>query len=418
MRTKRSMTALLAAGTSVAAMVLSGVGASSALAVTCEGQGSSLQKLAQTTWIAGSKLCAKYNTTSSGSARTAWGVELSGQKPTSAESPASTKEVFIGTDEPLDTAQISNLNEAAGAGVKGTGQTLTIPVVQAAIAVIFNPPASTCTIKQITSKELEEVFRGTKTEWSQLLVAGTGCTGTIELVNRSDVSGTTFVFKEYLSEENSTEITCDKKTWKELAEPANNLTWPTGGTCPAKYKTAAASGGGGEVAEVAANRGTIGYANLADARPKFVAGGFQWFKVSNKAGNFENPGTSATEPSTTAAKANCSGTKYGTKKAIEEAINPPSGPPAADDNWSFATRLGANLSNTTYPICTLTYDVGLVNYTTAGYTNAATLQAEAKAYLEWVTAELKGQKEIESGLDYAKLPKEVQEIAAKLAAKV
>jgi ABC-type phosphate transport system substrate-binding protein len=426
MRTKCSMTALLAAGTSVAAMVLSGVGASSAFACTgtpIVGQGSSLQKIAQeNVWIPDSGFCVTYSSTSSGSGRTAWGVEKAGNKPGNAgEAPNTSGDTYIASDEPLSSTQLSNLDEAAGAGVKGTGQALVIPTVQAAVAVIVNPPEG-CTIEVISNEKLQKVWNGTVTKWSEIAGGGEACKGSITRVVRRDSSGTTFVFKEYM-QRISNVATCNGKKWKVLAEPANNLVWPengqTGCTGLSTVVVAAKTGGGGEVEQVINSAGSIGYANLGDARAQYTGTNrYKWIKVENKTAAGAFPGVSSGgEPSTTKGEANCKETNYGNKTELETET----GSPKADDNWT--TISGLNTKSTTYPICTLTYDIAVVKYGAPGAeygTTAKALAETTKKYLGYdvSTGALSGQAEVSKERDYDALPEPVQLLAAKLVEKI
>ena len=390
------------------------------------GQGSSLQKSAQqSVWNPESNCGVGYESTSSGSGRKAWGAESAG----SATKPSNSGDEFIGSDEPLSEAQLKNLDEAANGtyskeNTGGEGQTLVIPVLQAAVAVIVHPPAG-CTPTQINNKSLLKVWNGETKKWSEIKPTPSGtCTGSITRVVRADVSGTTFVFKTYLNEVEvsaSGPAPCNK-TWAEMAEPANNKVWPEASKegCPAglsPVKEAAETGGGGEVNEVKATEGAIGYANLGDARKGYTAKELEWLEVQNNGTKetgtptYAKAGTAGTEPGGTAAKANCAETSYGT---------PP--PATADDNLSELN--GAHPSATNYPICTLTYDIALVNYEKAGYgVESSNISTATSEYLNWVVSSSAGagQEKITENHDYDALPegtgkilKFAQEVATKI----
>jgi ABC-type phosphate transport system substrate-binding protein len=406
------------------------------------GEGSSLQKVAQAIWNDEESLPGKgfnnsefvgacsgtqgskakpvvlYNSTGSGAGRLAWGAEESLNKALDGKkmNPAESGDAFIGTDEPLSESQIKNLDEAA----EGTGQALVIPVEQAAVAVIVNLPEN-CLITKITNADLQKIWNGEITLWSEVL-GGTpeagvtedvakACEVEIERVVRKDVSGTTYVFKLYLSEIN-TATTCSGETWSFYAEPLHNLEWPQEPTvgCKGKVFVAAENGGGGEVKEVLALTGTIGYANLADARADFTdetGDHYHWLAVQNQRAlkTFVEPGTSAGEPSLEAGESNCKETKYGTLPAV--------GP---DDNWSAVNGAhpgSGTEKNMNYPICTLTYVVALVNYELADLTKS--IATTAYNYLNYVvapTADGGGQADI-AGHDYL----EVEEAVGKFAQK-
>lgn len=371
MRARRRLPGLLAAGVAGALAVVGSLGAGSAMAASAcketlaiNGQGSSLQTIAQELWIAGSECKVTYTTSGSGAGRTVWGAEKPGNKPNDGkkENPAESGDSFVASDEPLSITQMTNLDEAAGGKYSAEdtgkeGQTVVVPVAQAAVAVIVNLPSG-CSMTEITNEQLQKVWNTEITNWSEIST-GTGCAGEIKRVTRHDVSGTTFVFKTYLNEINKGTL-CDSKTWKTLSEPANNTEWPE---CKGpKVMKPTESGGGKEAELVAKTADSIGYANLGDARKQYKSGGsYKWLKVENQnTATFVQPGIGSKEPEENANEANCSGTHYGQGPSKA----------TADDDWSAVN--GAHPGNGTetnenYPICTLTYDVGLVSYAKAAF---------------------------------------------------
>jgi ABC-type phosphate transport system substrate-binding protein len=394
MKTKYRLLGLLAACLA-SAFAMSGIAAGSALACSStkiKGQGSSLQKIAQSLWITMSGCNVEYETSSSGTGRKAWGIE----EP--ANSPEKSGDAFIASDEPLNAKQIKELNERSN----GETQSIVVPVAQASVAVIVHPPAG-CTITEITGKSLQEVLNTQITRWSALPKTSGTCNELIKRVVRHENSGTTFVFKTYLKEVNSGN-TCSGKTWEFYAESANNEKWPEPGEGSGSSKcggtkaiVSTGKSGSGEVKEVINTTGAIGYANLGDAREQYVAGGaYHWLKLENGSnGKFENPGTAANEPSESKAEANCEGTVY---------TNVPSY--GFNDNWSAVNGAHAK-KNAHYPICTLTYDIALHNYELAKLTNAEGLAT--MEYLEYVTSKT-GQETLK-GHDYRELEEGTEHIA-------
>ncbi|WP_155892226.1 substrate-binding domain-containing protein [Conexibacter woesei] len=353
LRTKKVSVLALAA---TAAMALSGIGAGSAHAsfTPCAGsniagEGSSLQRSAQTAWTAGfrTSVCATptvtYTATSSGRCMDKWGAS-GGALQTAVN--------YCGTDDAPTSTQVTNINTATGAGV------LSIPVTQAAIAIVVNPPAG-CTITEITPANLERVFNGTTTAWSSIATGGS-CTGTIDRVVRTDSSGTSYQLKHYLFNQNSSAV-CGTRTWADLQASADNTNWPSAcnrtgvhyseSGCPSACAGAGTgSGGGDEAKTVSAKPGTIGYVALSDARSIYVAGGnYRWIGI-------RIPAESATyDPSsnglsTTVANSNCTTASRSYASGTF---------PLATASWSgvYLTDHGSG-----YPICTLTWDLATNNY--------------------------------------------------------
>ena len=83
----------------------------------------------------------------------------------------------------------------------------------------------------------------------------------ITRVVREDGSGTTDSFMKWLGVIFKNEV-APGEHWGQLGKVANNTTWPNEGEHPALR----GNGGGGVVKKVAETPGTIGYANVADAR--------------------------------------------------------------------------------------------------------------------------------------------------------
>ena len=396
---RKGARAALLAGATVAAIGLSGLSAGSAsAALSCQGaningQGSSLQKKAQTeVWAPtfASTICNKgkhptvtYTSTGSGAGMKQWNHD-------GGLGHINTEFSFIGTDDAPTTAQIANIKSVAG-----TAQVAVVPVAQTSIAVIANPPVG-CTIGKISNQELQNVFQGVTVKWSKLEGAsgGAACEKPIVRVVRKDGSGTTFQFKNYLSAAKNTALPCtqgkvplaegetDKnRTWKELEPIADGATglpntgWPE--KCEesnflTKLVRPAENGGGEEVAKVNATEGGIGYAAYPDALGKAntileVQNNGQ---VAFSLATFATPGTEGV--------ANCSGTKYvvpvGARRGEGTGL---------DADWSQVFGAKANIGGTSYPLCTLTYDLAFNQYSQAGFTQPqeVTVHDYIKEYL-------------------------------------
>ena len=398
--------------------------------VNIEGQGASLQKLSQIeTWTpafstsANALACSgtqgstgkptvTYHSVGSGK-----GLESFGQEPKTEVVNYGPKNAYVGSDEPPNPAQKAEIESHGG------GKLLTIPVEQAAVTVAVHLPAN-CTVSggpsagRIAMKEatVEKIFRDADTKWSQILngakLAGTGCSSStlIKRVVRKDGSGTTSLFKKYLNLNYSKEIaTAENKTWKQLAESAHNTTWPNEGADP----VIRGEGNGGVATEVAANAGSIGYINLADARKngKFTPplGGANmptfWVEVENGKITVEGKKVSTySEPSTNGdveakANSNCEETLYtnGKKKFP---------PPAATEAWN---EVSTSKVEKNYVICGFTYDLSLTHFSgVTGSAEAPTVGSVTSAfdYLNFVlaTGAGGGQTLIGESKDYLGLP--------------
>ena len=395
----------LLSGTAVAALGLSALGAGSAAAsVKCTGsnitgQGSSLQHVAQeAVWGPGfeSSICNSgthptitYNSTGSGAGLKAWNA-------TGAQGFINTGLSFIASDDAPTPAQLSNIESVAG-GAK----VAVIPVAQTAISIVANPPAG-CEVEGITNSNLAGVFEGRIKEWSKLEGTEGTCNSPITRVVREDASGTTYQFKNYLYALYKKGLSCTsgstegKASWAEL-EPVEtpNLSWPE--TCSEKSLSAlvrpAASGGGEVVKKVNTTEGSIGYAALPDAENN-KKGTTVILTLQN---NGQKTGSSAefAEPAA-GTTANCGAVAYSGFK-----LNG-----SLDVDWSGVYGAHPAVGGTSYPLCTLTYDLAFHGYKAAGFTEGQEITTHD--YLtEYITAST-GQAAINSHF-YSGLPTSSEE---------
>jgi ABC-type phosphate transport system substrate-binding protein len=346
-----------------------------------EGKGASLQKISQINiWTPSfntsanilacsgtqgstGKPTVKYTSTGSGPGLESWGQERGEKAPPLNYGPTN---AYVGTDEPPNAAQKKEIESHT------EGKLLTIPVEQAAVAVAVHLPEKCTAVTggptpgRIAMKvaTVEKVFRANFTAWSKILngakLVGTGCNKetTISRVVRKEGSGTTSLFKKFLGVVFGKEVETGK-TWKQLAESANNTTWPN----EAGFPVIRGEGNGGMAKEVVAHPGSVAYINLADARANKglvpPAGGANtsvfWVTVENGK-NAEKKSTYA-DPSTNGeveakAASNCEETLYtnGKKKFP---------PPTTEESWS---EVSAAKVQKHYPICGFTYDLSLTKF--------------------------------------------------------
>jgi ABC-type phosphate transport system substrate-binding protein len=418
-----------------AVAVLAGPGAASASPfkpsppAACEGesvkgQGSTLQEFAQhNVWIPdfnafdclvppATEPVITYTGTGSGAALESWGAE-------SATSNFGPTNAFVGTDNAPNQKQKEEIEEEEPVKT-GEGKVETIPVEQAAVAIIVHLPGD-CVAKAgkgsgkkarlaISNAFLERIFEG-QAHWSEFSktedkdkLKCSGKTGKaakaslIKRVVREDGSGTTAITMKYFGLSNGGKVIGGTTTWDEEAQLAHNTEWPNNSGENAVIK---AKGSGGVVNAVAADEGTIGYVNLANARSKFGAGGqLFWLEVEHGAGSYADPSTDGL--STTTAKSNCEATNYtnGTKSFP---------PTSTEKTWNEVTTA---LVEPNYPICGLTYDLAVKKYNKYTGTNAKEART-VRDYFEYMlsTGPNGGQSKISANTDYEALPSIIEGIA-------
>ncbi|SET08130.1 phosphate ABC transporter substrate-binding protein PstS [Geodermatophilus poikilotrophus] len=157
---------------------------------------------------------------------------------------------FAGSDAPLDEEELVAARERCG------GEVFELPNYISPIAVVHNVPG--LPDLGLSPATLARVFDGRITTWDDPAIAADNPGVTlpdlsITPVNRSDESGTTENFTEYLAAAAS-------EAWPY--EPDGE--WPVAGG-------EAAQGNSGVVAAVAGGQGTVGYADLSQAGDLGVA---------------------------------------------------------------------------------------------------------------------------------------------------
>jgi phosphate transport system substrate-binding protein len=153
------------------------------------------------------------------------------------------------------------------------GPILHIPMTLAPVVVVVNLPGIAKNQLKMTPEVLSGIYLKTIKKWNDpaLTAANPGVTlpnTDITVVHRSDGSGTTNIFTNYLSKVN--------QTWKDKVGAANSVEWPgdVGG-----------QGNEGVAGQVKQLPGTIGYVELAYAKQNNLA----YVQLKNKSGNFIEP---------------------------------------------------------------------------------------------------------------------------------
>jgi len=172
---------------------------------------------------------------------------------------------------------IMNDEQTAAAEAAG-GPILHIPMTVGAVAVVFNLPGVENGQLRLAPDVLADIYLKKITKWNDPRIAadnsGVNLPGTdIAVVHRSDGSGTTFIFTDYLSKVSP--------EWKTTVGSGTSVNWPgdIGGEKSA-----------GVAAQVAQIPGAIGYVELAYA----VQNNLPWSAVRNKSDKFVEPGLEAT----------------------------------------------------------------------------------------------------------------------------
>lgn len=169
--------------------------------------------------------------------------------------PTLTQPNFAGSDSPLSSTDYSNY-----VANRGTSRPLQFPAVAGGIAIVYRNDNSTTTL-DLTTAQVCGIFNGTITTWSALgqplPVSGND---TLQVVYRSDGSGTSFGFSNFLSANCSGTPAAHFKTDQAFSNAVSlyslpGTTW-TGKSGNANVVDAIVNG---------ANDGFIGYAEAANA---------------------------------------------------------------------------------------------------------------------------------------------------------
>jgi phosphate transport system substrate-binding protein len=184
--------------------------------------------------------------------------------------------VDFGASDGIMTAEQQAKAEAAG------GPILHIPMTSGAIAVIYNLSGIPSGQLKLTGDVLAKIYLKQITSWNDAQIASLNPGISlpdlpIAVVHRSDGSGTTFIFTNYLIK-----VSPD---WAAQVGNATSVDWP--GDIGAEKNAGVA----GAVQQTA---GAIGYVELAYA----VQNNLPWVLLKNAAGNYEAPSLEGTTAAT------------------------------------------------------------------------------------------------------------------------
>ncbi len=174
---------------------------------------------------------------------------------------------FGGSDAPMTDEQIAAVQ----------GDVLHIPTVLGAVVVTYNVPGVSQQLK-LTPAVLADVFLGKITSWRDARIASNNPgvalpSADILVVHRSDGSGTSYIFTDYLSKVSP--------AWLQRVGKGTSVNWPVG---------LGGKGNEGVAATVGQTPGAIGYVELGYADANKLA----YAQLQNQAGKFVTPSLAAT----------------------------------------------------------------------------------------------------------------------------
>jgi len=258
----------------------------------------------------------------------------------------SKRTVFFGaSDQPMTPEQL----------LAADGKLLHFPTVLGGVVPIYNVPGASAELK-FTGPLLADIFLGKITKWNDPAIAkengGVTLPSTdIVVVHRSEGSGTTYIFADFLAKVSP--------EWKSKVGVNGSLNWPTG---------IGSKGSDGVTGQVKQTPGAIGYTELTYALTNKIAFG----AVQNAAGKFVKASTDSVTAAAAAAAAKM----------------------PADFRVSITNPPG----DAAYPIASFTW---LLLY------ESPADKAQAKTMVDFVTWALQDGQKFAPEMGYAPLPSEV-----------
>ena len=173
---------------------------------------------------------------------------------------------FGASDAAMTEAQMAAVKEKQGTDI------LHIPTVMGAVVITYNLPAAGKDLK-LTPEVLSKIYLGQITRWNDNEITSINQgknlpDQAIIVAHRSDGSGTTNIFTDYLKKVS--------KTWAVNVGMGASVNWPVG---------LGGKGNEGVAGLVKQSEGAIGYVELAYA----VKNGLPYASLQNKEGNFVEP---------------------------------------------------------------------------------------------------------------------------------
>ena len=263
---------------------------------------------------------------------------------------------FGATDAPLTSEEIQ---QAPGA--------VHIPETIGSVVAAYNLPGVEGL--KLTGPILADIFLGKITKWNdpkiQSINSGLSLPAEdIVVVHRSDGSGTTFVWTDYLSNVSS--------TWDQQIGKGKSIQWPAGVGAP---------GNEGVANSINTTPNSIGYIELAYA----ITTGMKHASIQNQAGNF------------------IQGSLDSTKAAVAAAA--PS-LPAGGQPWSDVTVVNAP-GEDSYPIASFSY---LLVYKELGTNAGLKDKNKAQNLVDFINWAITDGQQFASDLGYVPLPEQIVQL--------
>jgi phosphate transport system substrate-binding protein len=153
------------------------------------------------------------------------------------------------------------------------GNVLHVPTVLGAVVVTYNLPSLGDTKLKFDGNALTDIFMGRITKWNDPKIAALNPGVKLPdidliVVHRSDGSGTTYVFTDYLNK--------FSREWKDKVGYATSVNWPVG---------LGGKGNEGVTQQVKQVEGALGYVELIYA----ISNKLPYAEVKNATGNYVDP---------------------------------------------------------------------------------------------------------------------------------
>ncbi len=183
---------------------------------------------------------------------------------------------FGATDGPMNESQLTAVN----------GNVVHLPTVLGAVVVTYNLPSVGSTQLKLDGNTLVDIFMGRITKWNDKRIAALNPGVTLPnldliVVHRSDGSGTTYVFTDFLNKYS--------REWKDKVGYATSVNWPVG---------LGGKGNEGVTQQVKQVEGALGYVELIYA----VSNNLPYMLLKNSAGNFVAPSLESASAAAASAK--------------------------------------------------------------------------------------------------------------------